>query len=162
MTDHRDIVPGVREGESEVPYVVPNTGQARRIASEWGTGSDSALFWFAEDGRVDLGSIMKEVGQIQARFPEKGAPHYELLALLRFVAEVGDRGPTDDPKWHDYWDTAPAHRWRYMGDEWQGDERQADTDRCTHRAVKGTGEGACNRPLNRLGICDRPSDHLDG
>lgn len=158
VTDHRDIVAGERVGISEAPYVVPNVAQARRIASEWGTSRDSALRLFAEDGSVNLGPIMKEIGEIHERLPDKGPGYCELLALIRFVAEVGDRGPTDDLNWSTYWDPTPAHRWRYGNAQY---ERLGDSDRCAHKATRGTGIGACNRPLDRQGNCDRPSNHVE-
>lgn len=33
--------------------------------------------------------------------------------------------------------------------------------RCEARARKGTGEGTCDRPLDKHGNCDRASSHID-
>lgn len=33
--------------------------------------------------------------------------------------------------------------------------------RCDKRARKGTGEGICDRPLDRYGQCDRAANHID-
>jgi hypothetical protein len=38
--------------------------------------------------------------------------------------------------------------------------REYAVDRCSENARRGTGTGACDRPLDGYGQCDRASDHL--
>jgi hypothetical protein len=51
-----------------------------------------------------------------------------------------------------------------MNPQWgpgRGDDRFRSVQRCEANAVRGTGTGLCNRPLDEYGYCDRPSDHLE-
>jgi hypothetical protein len=57
---------------------------------------------------------------------------------------------------------------RQLGAELQRDAEkigaildEEPVSRCEVAARKGTGEGVCDRPLDKHGQCDRAADHLD-